>query len=316
VLSRIAESLYWIGRYVERAEDTARLLDVHYHLLLEDRRADESSVCRALLDAMGVDPAAVDSMGVDDETDAAAVTALLAQDLTFSGSITCSLAAAWENARGARESLSSEMWENLNTMHAELPARARSCTTGSARHEFFLWVKSRAAACHGIVDTTMSRDNGWRFFVLGRSLERVDMTTRLLSARYGDAFGRTGWTTTLRSCSAYEAYLRTYKHAVDASSAVEFLLLDRLFPRSVYHALTTAEHRLGELDPTSARAGVDNEARRRVGRLRAELEFLSVDEALDDLPRFITRFQRECGEIHGAIARRYFRETRVIEWSR
>jgi uncharacterized alpha-E superfamily protein len=311
VLSRIAESLYWIGRYIERAEDTARLLDVHYHLLIEDRRADESSVCRALLDAMGVDVA-----GVGDVTDAAAVTALLAQDLTFSGSITCSLAAAWENARGAREALSSEMWENLNTMHAELPARARACTSGSARHGFFLWVKARAAACHGIVDTTMSRDNGWRFFVLGRSLERVDMTTRLLSARYGDAFGRTGWTTTLRSCSAYEAYLRTYKHTVEASSAVEFLLLDRLFPRSVYAALTTAEHRLGELDPTSARAGVDNEARRRVGRLRAELEFLSIDEALDDLPRFIARFQRECGEIHGAIARRYFRETRVIEWSR
>jgi uncharacterized alpha-E superfamily protein len=310
MLSRIAESLYWIGRYVERAEDTARLLDVHYHLLLEDRRADETSVCRALLDAMGIEPA-----GPGDDVDAAAVTALLAQDLTFSGSITCSLAAAWENARGARESLSSEMWETLNTMHAELPARARACTSGSARHEFFLWVKGRAAACHGIVDTTMSRDNGWRFFVLGRSLERVDMTTRLLSARSADGSGRWGWTTTLRSCSAYEAYLRTYKHAVDASSAVEFLLLDRLFPRSVYHALTTAEHRLGELDPTSARAGVDNEARRRVGRLRAELEFLSAAELLDDLPRFVVRFQRECADIHGAIANRYFRETRVIEWS-
>ena len=314
MLSRIAESLYWIGRYVERAEDTARLLDVHYHLLLEDRRADETSVCRALLDAMGVDTATTET-ATGEEIDAAAVTALLAQDLTFSGSITCSLAAAWENARGARESLSSELWENLNTMHAELPSRARACTSGAARHEFFLWVKARAAACHGIVDTTMSRDNGWRFFVLGRSLERVDMTTRLLSARYADAFGRTGWTTTLRSCSAYEAYLRTYRHSVDAASAVEFLLLDRLFPRSVYHALTTAEDRLGELDPSSARAGVDNEGRRRVGRLRAELEFLAVDEVLDDLPRFISRFQRECNEIHGAIARRYFRETRVIEWS-
>jgi uncharacterized alpha-E superfamily protein len=311
MLSRLAESLYWIGRYVERAEDTARLLDVHYHLLLEDRRADETSVCRALLDAMGVDPS---GLGGDD-VDAAAVAALLAQDLTFSGSITCSLAAAWENARGARESLSSEMWENLNTMHAELPARARTCTSGSARHEFFLWVKARAAACHGIVDTTMSRDNGWRFFVLGRSLERVDMTSRLLSACSADAFGRSGWTTTLRSCSAYEAYLRAYKHAVDAATAVEFVLLDRLFPRSVYHALTTAEYRLGELDPTSARAGVDNEARRRVGRLRAELEFVSAGELVDDLPRFIARFQRECSEIHGAIAHRYFRETRVIEWS-
>ena len=128
MLSRIAESLYWIGRYVERAEDTARLLDVHYHLLLEDRRADESSVCRALLDAMGVELRG--TLGERDR-DAAAVTALLAQDLTFSGSIACSLAAAWENARGAREALSSEMWECLNTMHAELPARARSCTTGS-----------------------------------------------------------------------------------------------------------------------------------------------------------------------------------------
>ncbi len=85
MLSRIAESLYWIGRYVERAEDTARLLDVHYHLLLEDRRADESAVCRALLDAMGADPEAIGG-----EPNAATVTALLAQDLTFSGSITCS----------------------------------------------------------------------------------------------------------------------------------------------------------------------------------------------------------------------------------
>jgi uncharacterized alpha-E superfamily protein len=101
LLSRIAESLYWIGRYVERAEDTARLLDVHYHLLLEDRRADESSVCRALLDAMGADVS-----GAGEHPDASTVTALLALDPTFSGSITCSIDAGWENARGAREALS------------------------------------------------------------------------------------------------------------------------------------------------------------------------------------------------------------------
>ncbi len=247
MLSRIAESLYWIGRYVERAEDTARLLDVHYHLLLEDRRADEASVCRALLDAMGADAELIGT-----EPDAAAATALLTQDLSFSGSIACSIAAAWENARGAREAVSSELWETLNTTYRESARRTRA-PSGPARHDFFGWVRDRAAACNGIVDATMSRDDGWRFYVLGRSLERADMTTRLLCARYADAFGRTGWTTTLRTCSAYEAYLRTYKHAVDASSAVEFLLLDRLFPRSVYHALTTAERRLGELDPSSAR---------------------------------------------------------------
>src|SRR6476469_226307 len=92
VLSRIAESLYWIGRYVERAEDTARLLDVPYHLLLEDRRADASAVCGALPYAMGADPELIGGA-----PNAATVTALLAQDLTFSGSITCSIGAAWEN---------------------------------------------------------------------------------------------------------------------------------------------------------------------------------------------------------------------------
>src|SRR6476659_10807239 len=137
----------------------------------------------------------------------------------------------------------------------------------------------------------MSRDDGWRFFSVGQSLERADMTTRLLSARYGDAFGRTGWTTTLRSCSAYEAYLRTYKHAVDASSAVEFLLLDRLFPRSVYHSLTAAEHRLGELAPISARTGVDDEASRLLGRARAELEFLRVEDVIDELPSLLRKLQ-------------------------
>jgi uncharacterized alpha-E superfamily protein len=308
VLSRLAESLYWIGRYLERAEDTARLLDVHYHLLLEDRRADEGSVCHALLHAMGAEP---EEIGAN--PDASMVTALLAQDLTFSGSIACSVGAAWENARGAREVLSSDLWETLNTTQREM--RARISRPGPLRHDFFGWVRDRTAAYTGLVEATMSRDDGWRFLVLGRSLERADMTTRLLSARYGDAFGRTGWTTTLRSCSAYEAYLRTYRQSVEPASVVEFLLLDRLFPRSVHHALSTAERRLSDLDPSAGRAGVDDEARRRLGPLRAELEFLRVDEALHDLPQFLQRLQRECSEVHAAVARRYFRETRVIEWS-
>ena len=174
MLSRIAESLYWIGRYVERAEDTARLLDVHYHLLLEDQRADEAAVCRALLEAMGVSPAEIGR-----EPDADTVTELLAQDLSFSGSIACSIGAAWENARGAREAISSELFQNLNTMRREVGHRARA-EAGPARHDFFLWVRDRAAACYGIVDATMSRDDGWRFLVLGQSLERADMTARLL----------------------------------------------------------------------------------------------------------------------------------------
>jgi uncharacterized alpha-E superfamily protein len=311
VLSRVAESLYWIGRYIERAEDTARILDVHYHLMLEDRRSDEADLCRALLDAMGAEAEAGDA-----PLTAASVSTQLAFDVTFPGSISSSLSAAWENARGAREAISSELWESLNATHRQLAPRA-STRSGGARKEFFDWVRERTAVFNGLVEASLSRDDGYRFLVLGRSLERADMTGRLLSARYHDAWGQAGWTTTLRSCSAHEAFLRTYRQAVDGSSAIEFLLLDRLFPRSIFHSLNVAARRLGELDPStgSARAGVGDDAQRQLGRLVAELEFLRADDILDDLPQRCRHIQDQCAEVHAAIAARYFRETRVIEWS-
>jgi uncharacterized alpha-E superfamily protein len=299
MLSRIAESLYWIGRYIERAEDTARLLDVHYHLLLEDRRADESAVCGALLDAMGADPSAIGG-----EPNAATVTALLAQDLTFSGSITCSVGAAWENARGAREALSSELWETLNTTYREVGSRARA-GTGPARHQFFGWVRDRAAACNGIVDATMSRDDGWRFYSVGRSLERADMTTRLLGARYGDAFGRTGWTTTLRSCSAYEAYQRRYISRIEPERVVEFLLLHPDFPRSVRFCLEAAARALTAIEQLAPGRGL-SKADRVLGLVLGDLRFRELDHILGgDLHAFLAAAQERCGQVSLAIQNRY-----------
>ncbi len=309
MLARIAESLYWIGRYCERAEDTARLLDVHYHVLLEDRTVDEAAACQALLDAMGVPEDALDV-----EANAAEVTMLLTHDLAYSGSIASSIEAAWENARGAREAISSELWEALNTTHRSMKVRSRA-TTGRARHELFDWVKERTAMLAGVADSTMSHDDGWHFLLAGRNLERVDMTTRLLSARYGESWGPPGWTTTLRCCSAYEAYLRTYRRPVDASSAVEFLLLDRLFPRSVFFALTTTERALGELDPRADRTGLNDEARRLVGQMCADLAFVRVDHVVTRLAEYVTWLQDACEGVHGALAARYFRETSAIAWS-
>ena len=144
MLSRIAESLYWIGRYIERAEDTARLLDVHYHLLLEDRRVDESAACAGAARRDGRRPD--DAIG--DEPNAADGHRAARAGPHVLGSIACSLGAAWENARGAREAISSEMWETLNTTYREVGSRARA-GTGPARHEFFGWVRERAAALHG-----------------------------------------------------------------------------------------------------------------------------------------------------------------------
>lgn len=308
MLSRIAESLYWLGRYVERAEGTARLLDVHYHLLLEDRWVDEAAACRALLGVMGL------SARAGDDIDSVLATRILGFDPANSGSIASCLEASWENARGAREVVSSEMWECLNSTHGALPAAVREAA-GPAPHMFFRWVKERAAVLAGLSDSTMSRDESWRFLVLGRSLERVDMTCRLLSARYGESWGQVGWVTTLRSCSAYEAYLRTYQRAVDGSSAVEFLVLDRLFPRSVYFALASAETCLAEIDPRAGRLGVDDAARRQLGQARALLEFTSMADLLDDLPGRLAQVQAFCSDASAAVAERYFRPAAIVEWS-
>lgn len=308
MLSRIAESLFWIGRYTERAEDTARILDVHFHLLLEDPWVDERAACGGLLEIMGVPTPEVGDL------DARRVSQLIAFDLSNASSIVGSLSAARENARGAREAISSEMWECLNATYNELP-RQVSAAQLHGPGNFFRYVKERAAVMAGLADATLSRDDGWRFFVLGRSLERVDMTCRLLSARFGEGAGSPGWVTLLRSCSAHEAYLRTYRRAVDASLVAEFLLLDRLFPRSVYFALALAERCLAELAPPSGRAGVDDEARRVLGRARTDLEFRRVDELLRDLPTHLAALESACSAASTAIAGRYFRQAVPVGWT-
>jgi uncharacterized alpha-E superfamily protein len=307
VLSRIAESLYWVGRYVERAEDTARILDVHVHHILQDPGIEEDTACRALLDAMGSPhPAA--------PVDTAAVTRLLAFDDSDACSIVGALRAARDNARGTREILSSEMWECLNATYQALPGQmARSAP--HAPHEFFRWVKERSAIVAGLADSTMTRDDAWRFLVLGRSLERVDMTARLLWTCFGEPCGATEWVTTLRSCSAHEAFLRTYKRGVDSALVAEFLLLDRLFPRSAFHALSVAQRCLGELAPSSGRAGTEDQAQRILGLAATGLEFRRVNELLAELPSHLRSLQTACAEAGDAVARRFFQQRAPIEWS-
>jgi uncharacterized alpha-E superfamily protein len=307
MLSRIAESLYWVGRYAERAEDIARILDVHLHHILEDPWVDEEEACRTLLGIMGIPSPPGD-------LDAGRVVDILAFTASDTCSIVGSLTAARDNARGARDAISSEMWECLNATYHALPAeRAPGAEPGP--HHFFRFVKERAAIMAGLADSTMSRDDGWRFLVLGRSLERTDMTTRLLLASISSGSGSPEWVNTLRSCSAYEAFLRTYRSPVEASPVVEFLLLDRLFPRSAFHALAMAQQCLSELGPISGRAGTEDEARRILGLARTELEFRRVDELVADLPAHLQRLQAACADAGNAVARRFFRQTAPIEWS-
>jgi uncharacterized alpha-E superfamily protein len=309
MLSRVAETLFWIGRYVERAEDTARLLDVHFHEALEDPGVDEAAACAVLLTVMGVPHDTARRY-----RDSRAVLELLGYEQASPTAIVGALVAAWQNARGAREALSAEIWECLNSTHNALPARvADARDVGPA--PFFAYVRDRAAIFAGYVEATMSRDTCHDVLVLGRSLERVDMTARLLGARIGAGRRDEGWTSTLRACSAHDAYLRTYQQGVEPHRALEFLLVDRLFPRSVFHALRAGEDALARLEPTAGRSALDEPARRAIGRARTDLEFLSAAKLLDDLPDRLHGLQRTVSAVSEEVTRRLFAGSVPLRWS-
>ncbi|MEN3612578.1 alpha-E domain-containing protein [Plantactinospora sp. ZYX-F-223] len=311
MLSRIAESLYWIGRYVERAEDTARILDVHLHRMLADPWVDEATACRSLLTVMGVGP-------LEQPATANRVVGVLGLDEENPSSVVGALAAARENARGARETISADMWECLNSTWHGLPAVRRRAEQQGV-HAFFRWVRERCAVMAGLTDATMSRDEGWLFLVLGRSVERVDMTARLLSTHVRAGGSIPSWLTLLRSCGAWETFLRTYRGSLDDRYAAEFLLLDRLFPRSVFAALSRAEACLRELEPTGGpgrpgRTGVSTDAQRIIGRARTGLEFRAADELIGDLAAVLSGLERTCSQVNDAVSRRYFRQTSAVAW--
>jgi uncharacterized alpha-E superfamily protein len=304
VLSRIAESIFWIGRYIERADGTARILDVHLQLLLEDPWIEEDVACRSLLGVMG------SSAPEGQVLTRADVLAMLAVDRHDVASIAYSLGAARENARRAREIVSTELWECLNTTRARMPRKV----AGDKVHEFFGWVRERSALAVGIIESATSRDEVWSFFTLGRSIERADMTARLLATRALTEVSGPSWTTILRSCGAYEPYLRTYRGVPSARNAAEFLLLDRLFPRSVLFAVSRAEESLREIAPDDSRAGITDEAQRLLGHIRSELEFTSISTILEDLTGRMERVQRATSQASEAIRARYFPDNVAPSW--
>jgi uncharacterized alpha-E superfamily protein len=285
LLSRIAETLHWIGRYVERADDTARLLDVSVHRML-----DEPETCRSLYAVLGLGQAA--------PAGAQAVIRRLAYDPAEPASIASSVRAARDSARGVREVLSSEVWECLNvTWHHLAGLESRP------PHAYLAFVRERAALFFGLADATMSRDDCWRFIVLGRSLERVDMTTRLLAVHLaGDR------RLLLQASGADESFTRT------GGEVLEFLLLDRLFPRSVVYSLLTAEKCLRALTPGTARAGIADPALAAIGRVRTGLEYTDLNELHDRMPELLGTLQGACAAAGEAITKRFFQHREAMAW--
>lgn len=293
MLSRIAESLYWIGRYLERAEDTSRLLEVHLTRLLEDPVVDEEEVSRILLRVMGID----DEESPDHQT----VLQLLGWDESSPTSMVAAFQGARESARRSRETVSTEMWEAINTTWnmmrgnrlQHLPAH-RACQL----------VRERCAVVGGIADSTMSHDEGWQYLVLGRSLERVDMTSRIIETAAYNAESPYAWTQTLRACGAHHAFVRTYRGNATDQQAAEFLLVDRLFPRSVLFALDQAEEALQMLEGGTRVPSTD--ALRALGRARARFEFGALEDLMVDLPERMSDLQRTCSSVNDAVSSHFF----------
>jgi uncharacterized alpha-E superfamily protein len=308
MLARNAESLYWIGRYVERADDTARILDVTIHQLLEDSSVDPDQASRTALRVLSIDPP-------DEPLDVWSLTDIVAFSRgTHGGSIVDAISAARENARGAREVTSTEIWECLNSTFNALAERERAAKR-LGPHEFLSFVEGRAAMFAGLADSTLSRDDGYRFMVLGRAIERVDMTVRLLLSRVGDRAASPAWVTLLRSAGAHDTYLRTYRGVLDAGRVVEFMLLDRLFPRSIFYSLRLAEHSLDELlNRPHDRLGATAEAQRLLGRARSELEFLGPGMLLESLEQRLASLQETCRDVGEALALQFFHTAPWVAW--
>ena len=301
LLSRVAESMFWIGRYAERAEGTARILDVVVQHALEERMEDDDEMAGRLLAAMGVEQVG--------RTDLWAVTELLCFDEESSASIASSLGAARDNARAVRHVLPTELWERINVAWVALPAQrfqARRRGPGA----FLAWIKDQTAVLNGLADTTMSRDQTWLFLTLGRALERADVAARLLGALPLGEMPESGLVTLLRSCGGYEPYLRRASGLVELEVVVDFLLRDRLFPRSVLSALLLAATCIEDVGG----AGGWDEARGVIGLVRAELEYLAPDAVLDGLAPRLARVHQACSAASAAVTLRYFAQAPPIEW--
>ena len=303
MLSRIAESMFWIGRYVERSEDTARLLQTHLGQLVEDT-SSEVDACRNLLALMNVghveNPTLPDLLRV------------FGYDAREPTSIYFSWAAARDNARRAREVIPLELWESINTTWHRLP---REPFGVAGAHTFLNWARERSALFTGIARGIMVRDDGWQFLSMGRSLEQVDMTSRMVASA-SLTTGTTQWPAVLRGCGGHDAFLRTYRGLHSDRGAAEFLIRDGRFPRSIMHGLVSAADSLRRITNHNMLAARQSQfAARVLGQLRARLEYAEIDDLLANLNAEMAEVQDVAARVTEAVTTNYFAAAEPAAWT-
>lgn len=312
MLSRVAESIYWLNRFIERADNNARFVDVNFNLALEFS-ASFKQQWQPILVATGswdlfqklhgkpTREKAIYFMGFDPENPS---------------SIYSSIGKARENARTIRENLSSDYWEQINLLyHMTRKETDPSKLKRRDPRKFFLDIKKGCLLLSGISYATMARTEGWHFGQTGMYLERADNTSRILDVKYhillpsvdsvGSPVDLVHWASLLKSVNGYMQYRREHGK-IDPPSIVSFLTQNRTFPRSILRCLIQSEILLHEISGGS-QSGFKNEAERKIGALRSEIEYANVDEVFQSgLHEYLDQFQVKVNSISDAIGESYF----------
>lgn len=301
LLSRVADSLYWISRYLERAEHHARVLDVAIDFGLGQPSDSGHRVLERLHGVLGGQPGEDDYDGV-------------LFDGSDRNSVVACVVAARENARQVREEISSDMWEQINALFLRVRQMQGEASRGARTHFVSKAVIDGIHLFHGITDSTMGRGEGWQYLQLGRFLERANATAALIDSFLTDpsdgVYGRAALDQAellalLRACSALEAYCRYYTADIRAERVTEFLLLNQHFPRSICFAAHCVENSLLSIGQHSGRKP-GGRAERLAGRLHSSLDYGQVDEVLSDNPHgYLVGIERQCAQIHAAVYQTY-----------
>ena len=307
MLSRVADSLYWMSRYLERAEHTARVVNVNLNVTLDRSPADAARHWGHLLAALPPPPPFERKTTADPDR-------RQTLDLANRESISACVAVARENARQVREEISSEMWEELNRLFLAIQRMQPTESEWTAgTHEFLSLTITGVHLIQGVADATMSHGEGWHFIELGRFLERAANTAALLDTQFrevtGDAETPTGvseyveWVGVLKSCCAFEAYCRHYTADVRPMRIAEFLLLNAEFPRSIRFAASRVQGSLKSLASLTGR--LNGRPERLAGRLMATLDYSQIDEIFGVLPSYLQDIVKQANHIGGAVHQQY-----------
>lgn len=317
MLSRVADSLYWMSRYLERAEHTTRLLDVNLNMMLDEGPASAERRWRRVLFALG-SPADVKWNG-----NPYALTQSLTFDTTIKTSILSCIISARENSRHVREQISSEQWQRINSLYLQVTRpemqsdmHAEALISGAEQPgEFLLQVMEAVHQFQGVTDSTMSHGEGWHFIQVGRYIERASATALLLEAYHDDLFRapeRIGdgneyldWMGLLRSATAFEAYCKVYTADLTPDRIFEFLLLDEQFPHSLRFSIDSLQTALEAIQAESGKSRAEP-LRRLAGRLQSLLSYGSASEILaTDVVAFLHDIEAQCRSIHNTIYELY-----------